>query len=559
MIQTEEFNKPLLYKYILHILITLFSHIFIFFYVSIVGNKNMNNSPYCLKESANCNDFGHNSTTVFFYILYIVYLVCSGLQVKYGFYDMKRKSILKAGNSSINGIIYKVYKAVPFFYEIKHAIDWTATATAMDLFEYFKFESVYDILFTTYCDMTAKGKRPVGTPVTTAKKGLMGGLLSTALILLLVLPLLLFSSLNPTNQNNNVTNGRIMMQFSFRLQGELYKNYTFYQNDIVESILPITANEKEFSENGFDKNMESKNYKKDRVQIVKFPSNSDTNWALTKPARDDLIEKFDIDYYTNETNKIEAISIYFLYQFERPMPANAQICKKDFNFYLYGTEIKKKETRKEDTPEEKARKLLILQNLHSCLSQCREQNFTFPKFYTTGLKLGAEEHAKRIFDKEVNPYVDVDISFKGCRNITDSSGTIKNYVESYFQLRRTKTQDGITFHTFSEQISGTTQGLSILAFYTTFILVVGNYVRNFLAGNPEKIMLTEMPEPEDLVNLCEGIKISRYSFDFSQEEYLYYVLIELMRSPDYLKLLTESSLTHLKKRRERMEQNKLIY
>ena len=55
-----------------------------------------------------------------------------------------------------------------------------------------------------------------------------------------------------------------------------------------------------------------------------------------------------------------------------------------------------------------------------------------------------------------------------------------------------------------------------------------------------------MPHPKKIVDLCEGIKIARYGYDFRNEEYLYTILIELMRSPDYLKILTDSSLDHFK-------------
>ena len=71
--------------------------------------------------------------------------------------------------------------------------------------------------------------------------------------------------------------------------------------------------------------------------------------------------------------------------------------------------------------------------------------------------------------------------------------------------------------------------------------MVGNYIRNFFAGS-KKIIFTEMPDCLDIINLCEGIKIARNSYHFEQEENLYYILMELMRSPDYLKYLTKSSI-----------------
>jgi len=68
-------------------------------------------------------------------------------------------------------------------------------------------------------------------------------------------------------------------------------------------------------------------------------------------------------------------------------------------------------------------------------------------------------------------------------------------------------------------------------------------------------MLEELPHPKRIVDLCEGIKIARYSYDFKTEEYLYTILIELLRSPDYLKIITDSSLDHFKQREEMNNNN----
>ena len=62
-----------------------------------------------------------------------------------------------------------------------------------------------------------------------------------------------------------------------------------------------------------------------------------------------------------------------------------------------------------------------------------------------------------------------------------------------------------------------------------------------------------MPHAQEIINLCEGVKIARCGYDFKNEEYLYTVLIELMRSPDYLKMLTSSSLQQFKVREKATE------
>ena len=83
-IQKEEFNYPLLSKYILQIFILVFSHLLIFFWFPFRGNFINSNTIACdIKDSDNnCNNFSNNSYLILCYILYCIYLFFSGLQIK---------------------------------------------------------------------------------------------------------------------------------------------------------------------------------------------------------------------------------------------------------------------------------------------------------------------------------------------------------------------------------------------------------------------------------------------------------------------------------------------
>ena len=73
---------------------------------------------------------------------------------------------------------------------------------------------------------------------------------------------------------------------------------------------------------------------------------------------------------------------------------------------------------------------------------------------------------------------------------------------------------GMRFYTFSELVSQTSFNYDILSFYTAFVFLIGNLIRGFISGEAERIVITECPEPQKILNLCEGIKISRYRHDF---------------------------------------------
>ena len=549
--------------------IIIISHLFIFFYCPMIGNNNIYGEVFCPEKATEknnddaevdneseveadlkCNDFHYNVTLIIFYLIYIIYYISSGLQIKYGFYDMKRKSMLKSGDKSMNGIIYNVYKAIPFLYEIKLAIDWTFTKTCLDFFQWNKYESVYDAVYVTYCAMNAKNQQLVGQKIGKFNKFLMGGVLAFALILILLAPLMLFSSLNPTNKMNNLTGAELSIDLCFFYKNKAVKNYTLYQNTRPESIEKMTKDEMKIY--NYSESSKTKNFEMEQVQTVKFFKESDKNWDLANP----LIENLK-DLIINRTNisELEYIALAIDYYFDRPLPVVANKIHKRYEYTIY---YYNNYTEKYD----------YIENLGKALENCYDVEIEYPSVYSPPIRLSSNIKPKRLKDPKYFPNLNIQLGFVGCKNETIMEGninkTIPNYLESYFTLEKIMAingqinEEGIKFHVFSDKVSSAVSGQSILTLYISVVLLVGTYVRNFFAGEPEKIRLTEMPYSEQIINLCEGIRVSRNSFDFQQEERLYYRLIELMRSPEYLRTLTKSSTEQFRRRKEMTKQNKTI-
>ena len=554
-IQMEEFNKPLLQKYILHIFIVLFAHAFIFIYFPMKGNYNINRVVYCQKIDDSgldfCNDFNQNSALISFYIFYITYFLFSGMQIKFGFYDMKRKSMLKSGNSSYSGTINTIFNSIPFLYEIKLSIDWTFTSTCLDLFQWNKFESVYDTVYTTFCAMNVKNSSLVGQRIGKFLKIGMGGTLSFGLIIILIIPIFLFSSLNPTNKLNNLTGAALTAELSFWYDNDLVLNYTLFKNTKPESISDFSKKDKIWSQYGYSKSPNTKNFPKSQIQKVQFSQTSDRNWGLAKPHIEKLIDILNFEY-ENKTD-LKEIQLILDYQFQRLLPPEARVAGERKGVVIYN---KKTDGIIKDNSE--------IGRIKNAISNCYDENVIFKDFYSAPIRLTANPNSKEIEDKKYIKKLDVYLGFTGCKNLSgnqinnETNENYHSYLESYFTFGNANNpeKEGLIFYVFSDKVSSTTSGYSIITFYITFILIVGTYVRNFFAGQPSKIPLTEMPYCKEIINLCEGIKVSRNSFDFEQEEKLYYILMELMRSPDYLKYLTESSVQQFNKRKELTEKEK---
>ena len=534
--QIESFNKPLFFKYLLYIFIVIFVHLNAFVYFPMKGNINLGNEVFCT-EGGKCNDFTSNKSLIFFYIFYLFYLIPSALQIKYGFNDMKKKSLLKRSHTEINNVLVSIFLRIPFLNEIKNILDWTLTSTSLDLSQWIQFESIYEAIFTTYSDDRDE-ENIIGQKIEKARKLRKGCVLSFILISALIFPLIIFSSINPTNIINSVYDAKLKVDLSFEYFDDEIKKYTLFENNRPETITEMTDDI--FEEFNYTKSVKTRNFPKEQIQIIKFYEISDTNWDLVLPHIESIINELNI---SNPENKINSINLIIQTHFTRPLPAEAQIVTDEIIANIFNA--------KDNYTSEENKKALLLS---SALTNCLDTYINFYDIYTPSRKLSSSTRPIIIEDIKHFSSLGIQLGFMGCDNSTGKN----NFLQTYFTLRtiknkynNTKTKnEPLSFHIFSETISPTTSSYSVYAFYTAVILVFGEYVRDFCSGEPEKVTLSEMPEPKKMVDLCEGITIARSSHDFKMEKKLYFILIELLREPTYLKEITKSSVERFEEREE---------
>ena len=522
--QNETFNVPLLEKYILHILLTILSHGFIFFYITMSGNYNIYNVTYCIKTSYmnECNDFQENKSIIFFYILYLFYLTFSALQIKYGFYDIKRQSIFK-DIKSFHGLLFEIYKIIPFYYPIKNVIDWTATPTCFGIFDWFKFENIYDDIFKTYRLKYDLDETPIGKQIAKWIKIVVGGLTSTILVLILIVPLILFSSLNPTSQINNVNSAGVKIYMSFEDNNAQERNIIIFENNWAKYINNMT--DEVWEAYNYSKSYYTKTFPRDQIQIISFysdPENSLSEFKLNhiNSSLDSLLNP--------NTTELVKCKLKIETDFIRSMPSEARTVKKQSELLICDI--------KNDINSEGCNGLRELYNkMNSSYSIDDTIAFNITGFSPI-VKLGASVEPINLgLEKELT----MPLIFKTKAN---------NIFEIYF--RAIKENNGIEYHVLNEKVSSGTFGYSVIGFYSAFILVIGTYVTSFFRYDSSSITIREMPHPKILIIVCEGIKVSRYLHDFKNEEYYFNCLIEILRTPEKVKQYTSSTIKQFKKREE---------
>ena len=526
--QNETFNTPLLEKYILHILLTILSHLFIFFYVTMWGNYNIYNATYCIKTNYQdeCNDFQENRATIFFYIFYLMYLTFSALQIKYGFFDIKRASIFK-NVKSIHGLLFEVYKIIPFYYPIKNVIDWTVTSTSFGIFEWFKFENIYDDIFKTYRLKYKLNDTPIGQKIKKWVKILVGGLTSLILVLILIIPLILFSSLNPTSELNNVTSAEIKLYLCFGDNSNQERNILIFENNWAKKIGNMTDDV--WVNYGYSKSFYTKTFPREQIQIISFysdPENSLSEFKLNhiKSSLESLLNKTSSEERSSET--IVKCQLKIETDFIRPLPSETRTVKKQSELLICDYNVDKNSTG-----------CLGLEDLYEKMKDNKELDVSFDiSGFSPIVRLGAAAKPIEIdYEKQFTTF----LKFKTKGN---------NLFEIY--LQEDIEDNGIQYHVLNEKVSSGTFGYSVIGFYSAFILVIGTYVTSFFKYDSSSIIIGEMPHPEVLLKICEGIKISRYLHDFKNEEYYFNFLIEILRTPDLVKTLTTSTLKQFNERKK---------
>jgi hypothetical protein len=105
-------------KLIIHVILVMIVHI----ELGIVLPR-QNALPICGKVSLVIN-----------YFLWVYYFVESCLQLKHGYPQAPYKAPFIRDTSFLTVWVFRLYKAIPFLWEMKVIIDWTVTTTCLDLF-----------------------------------------------------------------------------------------------------------------------------------------------------------------------------------------------------------------------------------------------------------------------------------------------------------------------------------------------------------------------------------------------------------------------------------------
>lgn len=83
---------------------------------------------------------------------------------------------------------------------------------------------------------------------------------------------------------------------------------------------------------------------------------------------------------------------------------------------------------------------------------------------------------------------------------------------------------------------------SLIAFYVGVVYLFSNIFRSAMVPKTAEIFIVDAPYTEETLNVCQAVYIYRFRRDYVQEEYVYFLLIDIFRSPEMIKKLCGSSI-----------------
>mmetsp|Transcript_21120 Transcript_21120/g.29193 ORF Transcript_21120/g.29193 Transcript_21120/m.29193 type:complete len:114 (+) Transcript_21120:2426-2767(+) len=96
-------------------------------------------------------------------------------------------------------------------------------------------------------------------------------------------------------------------------------------------------------------------------------------------------------------------------------------------------------------------------------------------------------------------------------------------------------ENGMTTYIFSQKTLPAYLQLNLLSFYISIVYVVATVFRAIFVPRTPDIYIVDATLTDDLLMVCSCIYIYRVHKQLIKEEELYFILIDIMRSPEMIK------------------------
>ncbi|XP_042475858.1 piezo-type mechanosensitive ion channel homolog isoform X1 [Macadamia integrifolia] len=428
------------------------------------------------------------------YFTKAVSLALQAIQIRYGIAHKSTlyRQFLTSKVSQVYYLGFRLYRALPFLYELRCVLDWSCTTTSLTMYDWLKLEDIHSSLYLVKCDADLnRAKHQQGQKQTKMTKFCNGICLFLILICVIWAPMLMYSSGNPTNIANPIKDASV--QIDIKTAGG---RLTLYQTTLCERLpwdnLHVDVN--------LDPQGYLDSYDVNDIQLICCQDDASTLWLVPSVVQAKFVQSLDL-----------YMDITFSWVFTRDRPKGKEVVKHEFS------------VPKEDLPNPSE----IKEVLNGITDSFRISN-VYPKYLrVTGsaevrnLEQINESVSGDLFVNSGSPkwwsFHDIDASeLNGCGGLRGPMAVIVSE----------EIPQGILGETLSK--------FSIWGLYITFVLAVGRFIRIQCSNLRMRIPFENLPSCERLLAICEDIYAARAEGELEVEEVLYWTLVKIYRSPHML-------------------------
>ncbi|GMH20487.1 hypothetical protein Nepgr_022328 [Nepenthes gracilis] len=426
-----------------------------------------------------------------------VSLALQAVQIRYG---MPNKStlyqqFLTSKVSRVNYLGYRLYRALPFLYELRCVLDWSCTTTSLTMYDWLKLEDINASLYLVKCDAVLnRAKHKQGEKQTKRIKFCNGICLFFILLCVIWAPMLMYSSGNPTNIANPIRDASV--QVDIKTNGG---RLTLYRTTLCKKLQWDEVNaDAQLDAQGF-----LTTYNSDDIQLICCQADASIPWLIPRVVQMRFIESLDVDD--------QDMDITFSWVLTRDRPKGMEVVRYE------------RAVEKMDLPEQSRVQAVF----NGSAKSFRVYNI-YPRYFRVTRSADVRPlepkvnavSGELVINHEIPEwwsFYDIEsLDVNGCEGLI---GPMAIFVSE-------ETPQGILGETLSK--------FSIWGLYITFVLAVGRFIRLQCSDLRMRIPFENLPSCDRLIAICEDIYAARAEGELGVEEVLYWTLVKIYRSPHVL-------------------------
>ncbi|KAL0370555.1 UNVERIFIED_CONTAM: Piezo-type mechanosensitive ion channel [Sesamum angustifolium] len=452
------------------------------------------------------------------YLTKAISLALQAMQIRSGVPHQSTlyRQFLTSEVSRVNYLGYRLYRALPFLYELRCVLDWSCTTTSLTMYDWLKLEDINASLYLVKCDNVlnrASHKQGEADKDDQVLQWNMSILYTYVCYLgsnagKLIFLLQMYSSGNPTNIANPINDASF--QLDIKTDGG---RLTLYQTTLCERIAWDNVN----ADADLDPQHYLDSYNVKDIQLICCQADASSLWLVP-----DVVQK----HFIRSLNS-SSMDIKFSWVLMRDRPKSKEMVKYD---------------RSVD-PSNLPKPSEVEAVLNGSLSSFRIYNI-YPRFFrvTGSGEIRPFEQEQLISSTSLVTEVYSDALNSSVRTLSYIMQSM-NGGHSMISVLWTHMGCGVLSGPMAVIVSEETpQGFlgetlskfSIWGLYITFVLAVGRFIRMQCSDLRMRIPYENLPSCDRLIAICEDIYAARAEGELGVEEVLYWTLVKIYRSPHML-------------------------